>query len=253
MIWIIGDVHGFCKLKIYSEYIRYNYTDNDIVLQLGDLGIIWYNKNSNKELLLQEKKALEWIDKLPFKIYSIIGNHENFKRILSDEFEDTEIFGSLAKKISNNLYYLKRGNIFTIDNKSFYCLGGGRSVDKQYRNTNTKDSNCTWWPEEEPSNKELEISTNNLEKVDYKVDYLLTHEANSSIVDRLIKENNLLRLPASKTEKYLENIKSKLVYKYHFFGHYHLDIYHPKLKWSCLYNTMYTINRNGVISLEYNY
>jgi predicted phosphohydrolase len=249
MIWIIGDTHGFPKLKKYCNYILNNYisessilNNNDILLQLGDLGIIWNDIDYN-EYLLEENDNLKWIDRLPFKVCTILGNHCNWSRILSNEFKDIEMFGSTVRKLSNNLFYLKRGNIYNINNKSFYCLGGGRSVDKQIRLI----YNLGWWKEEEASEEELNISTTNLENVNYNVDYILTHETNQSIVDLLIKKNKLSRFNPSITEQYLESIKNKLTYKYHFFGHYHLDINKPKEKYACLYNDIYYIDNNGDI------
>ena len=59
----------------------------------------------------------------------------------------------------------------------------------------------------------------NLEKVDWKVDYVLTHCASAStttmISPGLVEQDVLTR--------YLQDIKDKLTYRNWFFGHHHMD------------------------------
>ena len=54
---------------------------------------------------------------------------------------------------------LERGEIFNINNQTFFCFGAARSVDKIYRK-----EGISWWSEEQASREEYENGVNNLEK-----------------------------------------------------------------------------------------
>ena len=58
-------------------------------------------------------------------------------------------------------------------------MGGARSIDKPFRT-----EFLSWWKEEEPSGQEYDEGIVNLEKVDFNVDYILTHDAPSHIVKK---------------------------------------------------------------------
>ena len=75
----------------------------------------------------------------------------------------------------------------------------------------------TWWPEELPSEEEMQNGIKNLEKHNWKVDYVITHSPPASVIA-------LLGHGAYKQDiltEYLEDIKSKIDYKRWFMGHMH--------------------------------
>lgn len=43
------------------------------------------------------------------------------------------MYGAKVLKVSDNVFYLKRGEIYTIEDKLFLVLGGALSDDKKYR------------------------------------------------------------------------------------------------------------------------
>ena len=64
-----------------------------------------------------------------------------------------------------------RGQIFKIDNMTFFTMGGGESPDIDIR----FEENA-WSKYEFPSREELLEGAANLEKLNCRVDYIITHE-----------------------------------------------------------------------------
>ena len=77
----------------------------------------------------------------------------------------------------------------------------------------------TWWAEELPSDEEIRNAENNLTKVDYKVDYVLSHCAPQSIIALMY----MYTTESDKLTLWFEELQQKLAFKYWFFGHYHED------------------------------
>ena len=117
-------------------------------------------------------------------------------------------------QIRPKVMHLMRGQIFNIDGTTFFTMGGAASVDKQFRK-----EGVSWWAEEMPSAEEYKTANKNLEKANFKVDYILTHTAPTSIVNQLIPEIK----PPDKLTNYLENVKETVDYKHWYFGHFHID------------------------------
>ena len=207
MIYITGDTHipsDINKLSSKRFPEQKEMTPKDYLIICGDFGGIWRGDN-------EEKYWLKWLGEKNFTTLFIDGNHENFDML--KEYPETDFFGGKAHKISDKIYHLMRGQIFEIDGKKIFTLGGASSHDKEYR-TEGK----SWWKEELPFEKELETATENLALHGNKVDFVITHSAPSSI-QRTIKPNyeeNILT-------DYLDALKEKLTYKKWFFGHYHID------------------------------
>ena len=65
---------------------------------------------------------------------------------------------------------LCEGQVYQIDGKSFFTMGGAESYDKQFR-----IQGISWWPQELPSEKEMREARANLLGQGMKVDYVVTH------------------------------------------------------------------------------
>lgn len=92
---------------------------NDCLIVCGDFGI-WHD---NKE----QRKRLNYLMELPFTILFCDGNHENFD--LLNKYPVTTEFDGKVHRIVSNVYHLMRGEIYTIENKTFYVMGGASSHD----------------------------------------------------------------------------------------------------------------------------
>ena len=199
MIYITGDTHGdidFQKLKNYfdNKYI----TEKDFLIILGDAGIVW----SEKECFIWDYALLG------LTVLFIDGNHENFE--LLDQFPVVEFKGAKCHRLYKNIFHILRGEIININGLSFFAMGGATSIDKVMRT-----NRISWWEEENISNKDILNGLNNLEKVNYQVDYVLSHCAPSFIVRKMFGYRT------DRNTCVLEQLKSQIHYKHWYFGHYH--------------------------------
>jgi len=175
MIFVKGDSHG--DLYAFSSAIfpeEKTLTGNDKVIFCGDFGFI-FAPGKDKKAICREKKKLDILAHKPYEILFVDGNHENFNRLR--HFPVVERYGGKARKIRDNIYQLMRGEIYTIEEKTFFVMGGAYSIDKKYRTEHD-----SWWKEELPDDKEYKNAANNLEKADFKVDYILSHTAPKEII-----------------------------------------------------------------------
>ena len=139
--------------------------------------------------------------------------------------------------IRNSVIHLKRGQVFKLQQNKVFTFGGASSHDirdgvidpvkdvkliKQWKYDYTKlfrVNHRSWWERELPSEKEMVEGVHNLEKNNWKVDYILTHSPSASVLALLgngLYEQDILT-------KYLEDICSKTEYKKMFSGHMHID------------------------------
>src|SRR5450631_529577 len=130
MVWTTGNLHGG---ETASHITSSNFSGNRgaIVLCMGDLGEVWYHDyHTNENHHRREDYFLESHLRQRFLWLAVDGNHENFARLFGGEFSLVEIFGGRAYKIREHVYYLKRGEVFTIEGKTFFAFGGAMSSDK---------------------------------------------------------------------------------------------------------------------------
>lgn len=207
MVFCCGDTHGFIdiqKIKDWEE--EYALEKDDVLIICGDFGGIWYGDERDND-------ELDWWAEKPYTILFVDGNHENHSAIAT--YPVTCIYGGAAHRIRPNLYHLMRGEIYTIQGKTFFAMGGARSTDRHLR-TPYKD----WWPNEMPSKQEYDHAIDNLEEHEWKVDYVITHCADSHalwLIDRFFNNDELTKFLCFIKQQY------RLEYTHHYFGHYHLD------------------------------
>lgn len=79
----------------------------------------------------KEQKILKQLGKRKYNICFIDGTHENFS--LLNGYGVSEWNGGKVHKIYDNLYHLMRGQIYNIDGKSVFTMGGGESPDIDIR------------------------------------------------------------------------------------------------------------------------
>lgn len=202
MVYITGDIHGDIA-DIESRNIS-KLRKDDVLIVTGDFGFIWDNSKS-------ELKALKKLSKKKFTILFVEGVHENFD--LLEEYEETDIFCGKAKKIADNIYCLNRGEIYTIDNKSFFCLGGGEAEDTfENRDADPLTHKAM------PTDEQLQNAVDKLQSRGKKVDIIITHEAPAS-VKRLIRRDSVINDLNLFLDTMLHNVK----YNKWYFGSLHTD------------------------------
>ena len=127
MIYVCGDTHipiDIYKIPAWVERVRP--TIRDILIIVGDFGLLWNYKPDDTE-----RFWTDWFNNQQFTTLFIDGNHENFERL--NRLKEIEMFGSVVGKVSQKIYHLKRGNVYTIEDKKIFTMGGAESIDKQRR------------------------------------------------------------------------------------------------------------------------
>lgn len=80
-VYVTGDIHGdptrLSKNSFYEQKNFSNNKDENVVIILGDFGLVWNRDKESK----QEKYWLDWLNKKPFTTIFVDGNHENHKRL----------------------------------------------------------------------------------------------------------------------------------------------------------------------------
>lgn len=219
MIYVCGDTHGIidnAKLDSWEE--GKTLTKEDYVIILGDSGLIW-----NKDY--KERKTIAIYNNYPWTTLFIDGNHCNFDRLFAPydkwmEFPDIPYFNSSVKRISDSIYYLKRGHIYQIEDISIFTFGGASSIDKEYRT-----NHVSWWRQEIPTEVEKNYGLKFLELYNYDIDFVLTHTCPESIYNKLLSDRVIKKdIKEEKSfREYLDIIKCKASFREWHFGHFHID------------------------------
>lgn len=211
MIYLTGDTHGTIEIGKLSRanlaVERVEPGDGDYVIVLGDFGLVFAPDGQSAE----ERWWLKWLDEKPWTTLFIDGNHENFARL--NELPEEEWRGGRVHRVSESVLHLMRGQIFEIDGRSFFTMGGAASHDRQFRKEGR-----SWWPEELPSEEELARADAALDGCGRRVDYVLTHCAPTLVQGRI----NPTFLPDRLTE-YLQHVRDTTAFHRWYFGHYHID------------------------------
>ena len=248
MIYITGDTHSnFTRFNIEKFPIQNEMTKDDYVIICGDFGGVW----SFEEESSYEKEMLDWLEEKNFTTLFVDGNHENFSRLYNYPVE--EWHGGKVHRIRPSVLHLMRGEIFNIDNKSFFTFGGAKSHDIQdgilnldeeekiyeYRKRGAffRIRDFSWWDLELPTSDEMKNGIKNLEKVNYKVDYIISHCC-PTCIQTLIN-------PTYKTDiltNYFQEISEKCEFKKWYFGHYHDNKQ---------VNSQYILLYEDIVSLEF--
>ncbi len=221
MIYITGDTHGdFDALERRLDFAKRHQgieiKDEDILIICGDFGFIFgeYMKEEYKKLL----------DNIRFTVAFVDGNHEDFPQIYSYPVEEWN--GGTIHRIAPNIVHLMRGQVFDIDGKTFFTLGGAYSMDASRRVIGD-----TMWYEELPNVGEYQNATDNLAAHGDKVDYILTHTAPQSAIRKLGIEPDMHDIELT---AYLEWLLHRVEFRHWYFGHFHLN-QNINEKMDCLY------------------
>ena len=223
-IFLVGDIHGshsISKLNTKNFPIQKELTKEDVVIQMGDFGNYWAGDK-------EEAYWLDWLAAKNFTFAFLDGNHENHQMIWDLPLE--EKWGGLVNvdhRTQGSIYHLRRGEVYTINNKKFLVIGGAQSHDKHLR-TIGKD----WWETELLSRADEENALNNIDLHNRKFDHVLSHTVPEHVVLEFTESSTRLHDPVAKFLGFIENL---IDYKSWHIGHFHNDRSVGKIKCHYLY------------------
>lgn len=210
MIYITGDIHGDIR-RFQPEFtpLVSELKEEDFFLVAGDFGFIFRQDE-------KEKRNLDLLEALPFTILFIDGNHENFDALSTYPVELWQ--GGKIHRIRRNILHLMRGQVFLIEGRKFFTMGGGYSIDKFLRK-----EGVSWWKEEIPSDEEFQEAWVNLERHGFAVDYIITHAAPEKIMNMIFPNHE----PEKRLNLFLQEVMDRTVYTRWYFGHLHQENTYP--------------------------
>jgi len=173
-LFLTGDMHGYediYKLNSKNFPQQKELTKDDYLIVLGDFGLVW----SVNEFKRDEAYWVDWLSTRKFTTIVVLGNHENYDRIL--KLPEVDMFGGTVWKYTDSIFILKRGAVYNIHGKKFFTMGGAESIDK-----NIRIPQISWWKEEIPSYEEFDNGMNALADNNNKVDYVITHTAPTRVI-----------------------------------------------------------------------
>ena len=227
MIYITGDTHGDFQ-RFSTDYFpqQKQMGRDDYAIITGDFGGVVDGSP-------RESYWLDWLEEKPFTTLFVDGNHEGFTRL--NALPVHEWHGGKVHYVRPHVIHLMRGQVFEISSLTFFTMGGAASHDiqdgildpnapgfeREYwfkRRTRQmfRVKGVSWWPEELPTDAEYEEAVRSLERVNWKVDYILTHCAPTSIQQKLDRNYAPDRLT-----DFLQTVKRMSHFDYWFLGHYH--------------------------------
>ena len=202
LIWLTGDKHG--QITPFSENSKYKkIKKNDTLIVCGDFGFLW---NKSK----QETKNLKWLTKRKYTIAFVDGSNDNYDIISEYPIEDWN--GGKIRRISKNIVYLMRGELYDIENTKVLSFGGSFND-----NNSNEETYCL--ENAYPTKQQIDNVINNIKKVNGEIDLIITHEAPNSIKSCLCNNKD----EHNTFTNILEEIRVHSNFKKWFFGKYHID------------------------------
>ncbi len=140
--------------------------------------------------------------------------------------------GGKVHRIRSHVLHLMRGQVFELEGYHFFTMGGAKSHDtedgilepgapdferkllmlQRKPRARYRINHISWWAQEMPSEEEYAEARKNLAKVDWAVDYVITHCAPTSIA---LVENR--HNEADPLTDFLQEVKERAHYHYWLF------------------------------------
>lgn len=227
MIFLIADTHTETKrldrhIANIEKSISRKLDEHDMLVCLGDLfGTPARKAPSLAKKIQRDRKFVEYVDALSFKVVCIHGNHDDAKRVWRIGARNSELFGQHAVQVGKNIYYLDNGGCYLLpidatdediegDAVSVLALGG--SFGHLYR------INGAEVMKELMFHKQYEHLMYLVNPI--YVDYVLAHDAPTSRLGRLVK----WAFGATPATNVLDRIEDNLIFYDWYYGHHHIDL-----------------------------
>lgn len=215
MIYMTGDTLGEYERLIEDKTIA-SMTKDDYLIICGNFGFIRSDKNTITGIV--ENEILDELEQMQYTILFVDGVEENFDLLNAYPVEIWN--GGMIHRVRKNIAHLMRGQVFLIDGKKIFTMGGGRSgrLD-DYVSEMKMDGSLAL-----PTKTELEDGWKNLIKQGLNVDIVITHmataeaiTANTHLGDRKNYAGELL--------SFLERVAEQVNYRKWYFGFPRTDMH----------------------------
>lgn len=211
MVYITGDIHGSLD-PIRELCNKYNPTENDIIVILGDVGLNYNGGHKDKRVKYQ-------LNDIGCKFFCIHGNHENRPQNIPTYKEKKWMGGRvLYEDDYPNLLFPLDGDIFTLEDKKCLVIGGAYSVDKDYRII----MGFKWWADEQPSPSIKAYVNCQVEYNDVDIVFSHTCPAKYKPTECFLSGIDQESVDDS-TEQWLDKIEKRLDYQAWYVGHWHIN------------------------------
>lgn len=213
-MFVRGDTHGnFDFLPYFCQ--DHNTTTDDVLVILGDAGILYYGGKKSREKYLKQ-----YLTEQPITLFCIRGNHEDRpeNRKISKVY-NSQLNGYVyCEDEYPNILYALDGGTYRWNNKSILTIGGAYSVDKFYR----LSMGWYWNINEQLTEDEMNSISN--QYAGQRFDYVFTHTCPYSwqptdlflkSIDQSMVDNSM--------ERWMEKFSLEINFGHWYFGHFHDD------------------------------
>ena len=214
MIYVTGDTLGEYERLIEDKTIV-NMTKDDYLIICGNFGFIRSDKDTITGIV--ENEILDALEQLPYTILFVDGVEENFELLNAYPIEIWN--GGKIHRIRKNIAHLMRGQVFVIDGKKIFTMGGGRPgrLDDYVSEMKNETSPAM------PTKTELEEGWENLRKHNFNVDMIITYTSTGkAIAGNTIHEDRTLY--AGDLLPFFERLIEEVSYKKWYFGFTSTDV-----------------------------
>lgn len=243
MFYITGDTHyniDNLKVKTWFEANKAKLTMKDYLIIAGDFLTPCFGK------MPETDRLLDYYSEMNCMILFVDGNHENFAELNALPVETWN--GGKVHKLRDNVIHLMRGQVYNIDDITIFTLGGAVSPDRAMR-----VEGVTWFKEEDISDEEYQEAKTNLEKVNNKVDLVITHTVSNNFLKcRLFSAAEYNESFAGNINKALDEIELRLECKDWYFGHFHIDKDFKDSNKHAMFNRIIKIDAKDLKQSSYN-
>lgn len=213
MVRITGDIHGYIPRIKQIAYTSVEPTDT--IILLGDVGVNFHFNERD----IRAKKLLSGCG---CDVLCVHGNHEEYPMNI-DSYE-VKIWNNglvFYEPEYPNLLFAVDGMAYTIEGQRYFVLGGAYSVDKDFR----LENHYPWFESEQMPEYLRNNVLNYIEEgliTDY--DFILSHTCPKKYIPTEMFLNYVDQSTVDDTtERFLNEIESKVGYKAWFCGHWHVD------------------------------
>lgn len=123
MISITGDRHGEeARFSDTALPDQSKWTEADKLIIAGDFGFVFQGEKQ----FISERNKLDTLAEKKYEILFVDGNHEGFDFLFN--YPEEVRYGAPVRRIRDNVFWLQRGYVYTIEGKTFFVMGGAYSI-----------------------------------------------------------------------------------------------------------------------------